>query len=212
MANFVRWLLPKEQKFFDMLKDQSSNVVEGANEFKKLIDNFDNLSGIEKRDFVRRIKDIEHKGDDLTYNITSILDKTFVTPIDKEDIYELTMLLDDVIDLIYQTSVRIFIYKINKIDIYIEKLTQIVIEIVEKIDQGILEVRNLKNMKQLCVEVHTLENKADNVYIAALSKLFEGKIVIDVIKYKEIYELLENITDKCEDVSNVIESIVVKHA
>jgi len=212
MANIIQWFLPKDQKFFDMLKEQSSNVVKGANEFNDLIYNYNKISYSKKRDSTRKIKNIEHRGDELSHGIIGILDTTFITPIDKEDIHQLTILLDDVIDLIDATSERIFIFKISKIDSYIKNLTTIVLEIVKRIDEGILELSKLKNMNQFYIDVHTLENKGDDLYRAALAKLFDKKDVIDIIKYKEIYELLENIMDKCEVIANVVESIVVKHA
>ena len=127
MTNIIHWLLPKEEKFFDMLREQASNVVDGANEFKKLIEDYNKIDESERKNFVKRIQDIEHIGDNLTHNIIGILDKTFVTPIDKEDIYRLAMLLDDVIDAIYHTSERLIIFKISKIDIHIKNLTHVVL-------------------------------------------------------------------------------------
>lgn len=148
----------------------------------------------------------------MTHNIIGTLDKTFITPIDKEDIHRLATLLDDVIDFIYATSLRLVIFKIKFIDSHIKNLTEIILEIVKKIDNSILEISKLQNMSQFYVDVHTLENKGDDIYHTAIAKLFDKKDPIEIIKYKEIYEFLENITDKCEDIANVIESIVVKHA
>ncbi|HJN56596.1 MAG: DUF47 family protein [Candidatus Woesearchaeota archaeon] len=212
MANIIHWLLPKEEKFFHMLKKQSFNVVKGANEFKGLVENYNKLSYPKKKALVKEIKQIESNGDSLTHEIIKSLDRTFITPIDKEDIHRLTMLLDDVIDLIYATSERLIIFKIKKIDKFIIDFTKIILEIVKRIDNGILDVRKLKNMNNFYIQVHTLENKGDEIYYNALEKLFENKNTIEIIKIKEIYEYLENIIDKCEDIANVIESIVVKHA
>jgi len=212
MANIVNWLLPKEQKFFHMLKDQSSNAVDGAKKLKDLIYNYDRLDNSDKIAYVKKIKDIEHKGDELSHRIIGILDKTFITPIDKEDIHNLAMLLDDVVDLINVTSQRFVIFRIDKVDRYIKKMAEIVLEIVNRTDEGILEVSKLRNMKKYYIDVHTLENKGDDVFHAALVQLFDKKEVLDIIKYKEIYELLEKVIDKCEVIANVIESIVVKHA
>jgi len=212
MTNIIHWLLPKEQKFFHMLKDQSENVVTGAEEFKRLVDNFNKLSINSKKASVKKIKYIEHKGDQLAHKIIGILDKTFVTPIDKEDIHRLALLLDDVIDFIYTVSERLVIFKIGKVDSHIKKLTNVVLECVKKIDKGILGVSKLKSMNQFYIDLHTLENEGDEIYHAALAELFNKKNVIDIIKLKDIYLFLENIIDKCEDVANVIESIVVKHA
>lgn len=212
MVNIVHWLLPKEEKFFHMLQEQSSNVIDGANEFKDLIYNYNELSYSEKEDFIKKIKDIEDKGDGLTHNIIGLLDKTFITPIDKEDIHQLAVLLDDVLDLICATSRRLIIFKINKIDSHIKNLTDIVVEIAKKVEQGITEISKLKNMNQFYIDVHTLENKGDEVYYNALAKLFDKKDAIEIIRYKNIYEFLEETIDKCEDIANVMESIVVKHA
>ena len=212
MANLVNWLLPKEKKFFLMLRDQASNVVDGANEFKYLIDNYNSLSDIKRKELVKKIKDIESKGDNIVHNIIGSLDKTFITPIDKEDIHRLSMLLDDVIDFIYATSIRLTIFKISRINDHIRKLSDIILETVKKIELGVIGVSKLKSMNRFYIDIHTLENKADDIYHEALGDLFNKKDPIEIIKYREIYEYLENITDRCEDIANVIESIVVKHA
>ena len=212
MANLVNWLLPKEKKFFLMLKDQASNVVDGASEFKNLIDNYNSLSDIKRKELVKKIKEIESKGDNIVHNIIGSLDKAFITPIDKEDIHRLSMLLDDAIDFIYATSIRLTIFKINRIDDHIRKLADIILETVKKIELGVIGVSKLKSMNRFYIDIHTLENKADDIYHEALGDLFNKKDPIEIIKYREIYEYLENITDRCEDIANVIESIVVKHA
>jgi len=212
MTNILHWLLPKEQKFFHMLKDQSVNVVKGAEEFKNLVDNYDKLSDSGKKDIVKKLKAIEHKGDNLAHKIIGILDKTFITPIDKEDIHRLALLLDDIIDFIYTISERMIIYKLKKLDKHINELVDIVFESVKKIDKAIFGVEKLKSMNQFYIDLHTLENEGDEVYHAALAQLFKKKNVIEIIKLKDIYTYLEDIIDKCEDVANVIESIVVKHA
>ena len=212
MANLVNWLLPKEKKFFLMLKDQASNVVDGAIEFKNLIDNYNSLSDVKRKELVKKIKEIESKGDNIVHNIIGSLDKAFITPIDKEDIHRLSMLLDDAIDFIYATSIRLTIFKINRIDDNIRKLADIILETVKKIELGVIGVSKLKSMNRFYIDIHTLENKADDIYHEALGDLFNKKDPIEIIKYREIYEYLENITDRCEDIANVIESIVVKHA
>ena len=212
MANLVNWLLPKEKKFFLMLKDQASNVVDGASEFKNLIDNYNSLSDVKRKELVKKIKEIESKGDNIVHNIIGSLDKAFITPIDKEDIHRLSMLLDDVIDFIYATSIRLTIFKISRINDHIRKLSDIILETVKKIELGVIGVSKLKSMNRFYIDIHTLENKADDIYHEALGDLFNKKNPIEIIKYREIYEYLENITDRCEDIANVIESIVVKHA
>ena len=177
-----------------------------------MIYDYNKLSYSRKRDFVKRIETIENKGDDLTHNIIGLLDKTFITPIDKEDIHRLAELLDDVIDLINKTSKRLIVFRIIRIDSHIKNLTDIVMDIVKKIEYGVKEMSKLKSMNKFYVDVHTLENKGDDVYHTALAKLFDKEDPIEIIKYREIYDFLESVLNKCEDIANVIESIVVKHA
>src|SRR3989338_5909288 len=202
MANIVHWLLPKEEKFFQMLKEQSSNVVKGAREFKELVDNYNKLSYSKKKIFVKKIEELELKGDDIAHKIIGELDKTFITPIDKEDIYRLAVLLDDVIDTIDKTASRLIIFKITKIDSHIRHLTDIILEIAKKIDDGVMAVSKLKNMHEFYIDVNTLENTGDELYRTALAKLFNREDPIEIIKYKEIYEFLESVINKCEDISN----------
>ncbi|MCH8067082.1 MAG: DUF47 domain-containing protein [Nanoarchaeota archaeon] len=212
MTNIIHWLLPKEEKFFLMLRDQASNVVEGANEFKNLIDNYNSLSDVKRGELVKKIKEIESKGDNIVHKIIGSLDKTFVTPIDKEDIHNLTSLLDDVIDLIYAASIRLKIFKIKIVDVHMKSSADIIQDTIKKIEMGVIGVSKLRSMNRFYIDIHTLENKADDLYHKALEDLFNNRNPVVIIKYKEIYDFLEDITDKCEDIANVIESIVVKHA
>ena len=205
--------MPKEDKFFEMFIEQSEYALEAAKELKSFIDNYPKFEGKEGEFKARVIKSIEHKGDELTHRIIEKLDKTFVTPIDKEDIHQMAVLMDDVIDLINAVALRFVLLGIKRIDSYITKLVDIILNAVSELNRSITDLKKLKNMKEHYVKIHSLENEADDVYHEALSELFHFyKNSIDIIKYKEIYELLEGITDKCEDVTNVIESIVVKHA
>lgn len=212
MPNIMHWLLPKEEKFFDMLKEQSSNAVDAARELRSFIEQYENLSLGSKKEFVKKMKSIETKGDELAHKIIGLLDKSFITPIDKEDIHRLTMLLDDIIDFIYDATVRIVIFDVRRIDNFVISLSQIVFDIVNKVDEGIGKIGKLNGMSQFYIDAHTLENRADEIYYNALSELFKKENPIDIIKYKEIYEFLETITDRCEDIAHVMESVVVKHA
>ena len=213
MANMIQWFMPKELKFFDMLKEQSENAVNAAKELKSLIQHFPKLSYESKKIASKNIKRIEENGDDITHNILAALDKTFITPIDKEDIHHMARLLDDVIDLIEAVSARIVLFNIEKVDIYIKQLVEVVVNIANEIDGGIYNLKNLRRMEEWYVKVHSLENQSDDIYHEALFRLFNNnKSTLYIIKYKEIYELLEQVTNKCEDVANLIESIVVKHA
>ncbi|MBI2652252.1 DUF47 domain-containing protein [Candidatus Woesearchaeota archaeon] len=213
MPNIMHWLVPKEEKFFEMLSEQSEYALEIAKELKDFISHYHKLEKSERKSKVQIIKNLEHKGDEVTHRLIEKLDKTFITPIDKEDIHEMAVLLDDIIDLINAVTLRFLILGIERIDSHITKLVDIINNAVSEVHKSITDLRKLKNMKERYVNIHSLENEADDVYYDALSDLFHFyKNSIDIIKYKEIYELLEGVTDKCEDVANVIESIVVKHA
>ncbi|MBI2660555.1 DUF47 family protein [Candidatus Woesearchaeota archaeon] len=213
MASIMHWLVPKEEKFFDMLGEQAENALEGAKELKNFISNYDKLDKGERKSKAQSIKIIESKGDDITHKIMEGLNKTFITPIDKEDIHQMAVLLDDVIDLINAVALRFVLLGVERTDSHINKLADIILACATELNKSILDLRKLKSMNEHYVKIHSLENEADDVYHEALSELFHYyKNSIDIIKYKEIYELLEKITDKCEEVTHVIENIVVKHA
>lgn len=213
MAGIMHWLIPKEEKFFEMLTEQSQNVLEGAKELKNFVDNYPGFERSERKSRAQAVKKIEHKGDEIAHGIINKLNKSFITPIDKEDIHQMTVLLDDIIDLINAVALRLVLLGIERIDNYINKLVDIILQAVTEINKSIAELKKLKHLKEHYVKIHSLENEADDVYHEALSELFHFyKNSIDIIKYKEIYELLEKITDRCEDTSHVIEAIVVKHA
>jgi hypothetical protein len=213
MSKIIKWLLPKEEKFFDMLKVQSENVLDGVMEFRRLIKDFNKINDKEKKAIVDKIRILESKGDDIAHDIISTLDKTFITPIDKEDIHSITVLLDDVIDIVDVTSKRLLLYKIKKVDKYIVELTEILWKCGVEINKCISKLKKLKEVKQHCINIQTLENESNVVRNKAISNLFNNnKDPIQVIKYRDIYEFLEITTDKGEDIAHVIESIVVKHA
>ncbi|MBI2654574.1 DUF47 domain-containing protein [Candidatus Woesearchaeota archaeon] len=213
MVNIMHWLVPKEDKFFEMLTEQAENALEGAKELKTFVDNYSKFDRSERKAKTQIIKNIERKGDEITHKMIDKLNKTFVTPIDKEDIHRMAVLLDDVIDLINAVALRFVLLSVERIDEYITKLTDLILSSVSELNKSISDLRKLKDMKEQYIKIHSLENEADDVYHSALSDLFHyHKNSIDIIKYKEIYELLEEITDKCEDITHVIETIVVKHA
>lgn len=213
MKRIMNWLVPKEEKFFDMLAKQSENALKAAEELKEFIRDYEKSSRSERKSKSNSMKSIERKGDEIAHEIMEKLDTTFITPIDKEDIHRMTVLLDDVVDLIDAATLRFVILGIERIDDHIIKLVNITHQSVEELNKAVADLKKLKHIKEHYIKIHSFENEADEVYYNALSELFHFfKNPIDIIKYKEVYELLEGVTDKCEDVANVIESIVVKHA
>lgn len=203
-------LIPKEEKFFQLFKAMTSNIIEGARLLKEMLDNFDNP--VESQ---RRIKDVEHKGDSITHEIIQKLNKTFITPLDREDIYNLASKLDDIIDLIDASASRVIMYNVETIPPEAKSMGFIILQSCYAVDKAVAMLGKKTNEQifEACVEINALENEADRVSREAISRLFdEEKDPIQLIKWKEIYETLEKATDKCEDAANILESVVVKNA
>lgn len=213
MANIMRWLVPKEEKFFEMLAEQSQNALEAAKELKVFVDEYSKFERSERKAKAQSIKNIEHKGDELTHKIIERLDKSFITTINKEEIRQMAFLIDDITDLVNEAALRFILLGIERIDGYITKLVDVIVHSVSEISKSISDLKKLKHLKEHYAKIQSLKNEADDIYHEALSELFHFyKNSIDIIKYKEIYELLEKITDKCEDTASVIGSIAVKHS
>ena len=202
-------LIPQEKIFFQLLEQESKNVLAGAQALNDLILNFDDLSA--RRD---RIKDIEHRGDEIVHDIYDHLVKSFVTPIDREDISKLASLYDDVLDYIYAVVNRLFLYEIDSPTEPMRRFTDTVVKSVQEIDIAFAGIRKIKGpeIEARCIEVDRLENEADVVLNEAVANLFKSKDAIMIIKMKEVYELMETITDKCEDVVQVIRDIVLEYS
>jgi uncharacterized protein len=203
-------LIPKEEKFFQLFKQMTENTIEGAKALKDMLDNFDDPATSQ-----RRIKDIEHNGDSLTHEIIQKLNKTFVTPFDREDIYALSGALDDILDLIDASAQRIIMYNVESIPHEAKSLGFIILQSCQAVDKAVAMLGRKSNDQifEACVDINALENEADRVSREAISRLFdEEKDPIQLIKWKEIFETLEKATDKCEDAANILESVVVKNA
>lgn len=203
-------LFPKEIDFFEIFDQAAENMINGAVALVELFENFDDL---ENR--VKKIHAFEHEGDLLTHETMRRLNKTFLTPIDREDIHALAARLDDVLDLIWAASDRFLLYKVRgKIDGVVE-LSRYLEDLAKAIHRAVKELKSKRYsfVQDLCIEINRLENEADRVFREAVGKLFENeKDPIEVIKWKEILEHMENATDRCEDVANILEGIVLKHA
>lgn len=203
-------LMPKDDKFFVLFKQMTENITEGARLLKDMLDNFEDPAESQ-----RMIKDVEHKGDSITHAIIQKLNKTFVTPLDREDIYSLASKLDDILDLIDVCSQRIIMYNVESIPGEAKSLGFIILQSCLVVDKAVamLGKKSNEQLFALCVEINALENEADRVCREAISRLFdEEKDPIQLIKWKEIFETLEKATDKCEDAANILESVVVKNA
>lgn len=206
----LSWLLPKGSKFFDLLETQVANVLRASEVLNQMIEDYQNLE--EKRRF---IKDIEANGDTIARKIFEELNKTFITPIDSEDLSSLAEALDEVLDHIEGTSDRLVLYKVKEPNEAIRHLTKHLTLTAKETYVIISKIRNLSRAKEIlehCAKMDRLEHDADSLYRSAVSELFNSQNAIEILKLKEIYDSLEEAADKCQDVADVVEGIVVKNA
>ncbi|HEY5538034.1 MAG TPA: DUF47 family protein [Thermoplasmata archaeon] len=204
------WVLPQERKFFDLLEGVAENVVKGAEALVDMFQDFRNVA--EKR---RRVKEIEHAGDNIVHEIFEALNKTFITPIDREDIQSLASNLDNILDMIDAAANRAHLYEIDAPSDAMRQLAQVILDGARQLQAAVTMIRDMKQgdkVEEIAVEVHRLENVADDVMNSAVARLFhDGKDPIHIIKFKEIIERLEEATDYCEDVANVLSDVVAKN-
>jgi len=209
----MRWLKPREMIFFDLLESAAANAYQASQLFDLEIRTGDPVRFAELR---RQMKDLEHIGDDLTREIMDRLNHTFVTPIDREDIMQLAHAIDDVVDKIHAICERLILYRIGHVMPAVTEMSSLIVEGSGEILHLIRFLRNMSNQKEIqdrIRRVHTLENKADSIYHAALAQIFENpKDPIELIKWKELLEQIEDASDKLELVAKVIGSTVMKNA
>ena len=200
--------LPRDENFFLLFEKAADNLVVGT---RLLQDFMDHYEQIEQK--AQKIKDIEHQGDLLVHEIVEKLNRTFVTPIDREDIHALASALDDVLDSIEAVANRMMIFKIPAPTEPLKQMTAILVRAVEEIQKAVHSLRKLDHLMTFCIEIKNLETRADEISRHLLAELFDGeKDPITVIKWKEIYGRMEAAADMCNDIANIIESIVVKNA
>lgn len=201
-------LIPRETKFFRMFAEVSQNLTEAARLLYELLSN--QQGGAER---IRQLQELEHRGDDMTHNIIRMLNQTFITPFDREDIHRLTSSLDDVLDFVNAAAVRMTLYRITSPPPAAVELAKLIIRQAEELSVGVSLLETNQKVLDHCVEVNRLENEADRVSRRAIAELFEHeKDPIQLIKIKELYEVLETATDKAEDAANVLEAVALKSA
>jgi predicted phosphate transport protein (TIGR00153 family) len=203
-------LFPKEIDFFEIFDRTSLNITKAASQLVDLMESFDNLEARAKE-----IHEIEQDSDMLTHDIMKKLNKTFITPIDREDLYTLASRMDDVIDLIWAVVDRIAVFKIRESTPEAIAMSKDLLTTAEVMHKAIkkLKEKNYAHVQEFCIEINRLENRIDRGFRDALGRLFdEVKDPVLIIKWKEVYEHLEDASDRCEDVANVLEAIVLKYA
>jgi uncharacterized protein Yka (UPF0111/DUF47 family) len=212
MKNILKFLMPNEDKFFLLLNQQADNLLETGKIFCDSIEKYNNLSAEEKRERQKKIKDREEAGDVLSYHIIEQIDTNLITPFDREDVHELTILIDDILDSIDSTFRRIIYCDLKKTDEIMINLNNSIMDSIEAIHCGIGDLKTLKEIKSYCTKIETIENQSDTFLAMGLLHLFQNvKDPILLFKTKEIYEHLESITDRCKVVSRVLRSVTVKH-
>lgn len=201
-------LIPREKKFFQMFRDVSENLTQGARLLHDILKNPHDLT-----DRIDKLQEIEHRGDEMTHAIIRALNQTFITPFDREDIHALTSSLDDVLDFVNSAATRMKLYGITAPPAPAAALAALIVTQSEELSKGVSLLEENQHVLEHCVEVNRLENEADRVSRKAIAELFEReKDPIQLIKIKELYEVLETATDKAEDAANVLESVVLKSA
>lgn len=213
LNSLLKAFMPKNKVFNELFEKVAGNVAIMSDRLRDLVaeSDFDKRVAI-----VTQIEDLEHANDDLTHNIFTELGRNFITPFDREDIHYLATSLDDIADYIYASAKKINFYKVNPNDMGFQKLAEVIQMSATELKSAVSQLRDMKNMKSITeslVKVNSYENQADDLFDMSIERLFETEPdAKEVIKKREIYQVMELATDKCEDAANVIESIIIKYA
>lgn len=211
--SILKFFLPKDKVFFQLFENVSESVIQMAEKLKEVVQEKD----FSKREIlIKEIEDIEHINDEYTHRIFTELGRNFITPFDREDIHYLATALDDICDYIYSAAKKINFYKVNPDDETFHKMTDLILSSCTEVRKAVIELRDMKNIRKITdamVAINSIENQADDIFDMGIEKLFETEPdAKEVIKKREIYQVMEIVTDKCEDAANVIESIIIKYA
>lgn len=208
MPGLLSKLLPREESFFDMFVEMAENIHDGAQGLADLLANYTDVPAK-----VARIKEIEHRGDDITHNLITRLNQTFITPFDREDIHELSSKIDDVLDLTDAAASRMVTYHVDRVRPGVPELAKILLAATAQVAAAVRALGKHDRILDHFIEINRLENESDRLCRSLIAELFEGeKDPVQIIKWKEIIEVIETAVDKCEDVANVLEAVTLKSA
>jgi len=200
--------MPHDQDFFVLFQKQAENVVVGAQAFVNMLEHY---TGVPEQ--VQSIKAIEHAGDEITHHIFRKLNQTFITPFDREDIHELGSTMDDVIDLVDAAASRFVLYRVSRVRPGTVELCKVLAAATVELNEAVHAMQSPDKALHRVIEINRLENESDRICRTLIAQLFEEEQnPVEIIKWKEIFEVIETAVDKCEDVSNVIESVILKNA
>ena len=211
--SILKFFIPKDKVFFQLFESVAESVTQMAEKLKEVVQEKE----FSKREIlIKEIEDLEHINDEYTHRIFTELGRNFITPFDREDIHYLATSLDDICDYIYSAAKKINFYKVNPDDATFQKMADLILSSCTEVRKAVVELRDMKNIRKITdamVAINSLENQADDVFDMSIEALFENEPdAKEVIKKREIYQVMEIVTDKCEDAANVIESIIIKYA
>lgn len=211
--NIFKYFLPKDKIFFQLFQSVTEVCVKMGNTLKKVV----NEPDFEKRGIlIKEIEDLEHTNDDYTHRIFTELGRNFITPFDREDIHSLANALDDISDYIYACAKKINFYKVDPSDTGIQKMSELILSSCIEVEKAVRELKEMKNLRIITdamVAINSIENHADDIFDLSIERLFATEPdAKEVIKKREIFQVMEIVTDKCEDAANVIETIIIKYA
>jgi len=208
MPGLLQRFLPQERGFFDLFDKQAENIHAGA---KALLQMLDHYTGVPEQ--VQSIKAIEHQGDEIAHTVLTKLNQTFITPFDREDLHELCSRLDDVIDLIDAAASRFVLYRVSAVRPGTAELVKVLVSATAEVVSCVKSLSTTDRALKFVIEINRCENESDRLCRTLIAQLFdEEKDPVQIIKWKEIFEVIETAVDKCEDVANVIEGVILKNA
>ncbi|HSU28551.1 MAG TPA: DUF47 family protein [Chitinophagaceae bacterium] len=213
LNSFLKIFMPKNRVFYDLFEKIATNAARMGELLKDTVaePDFDKRAAI-----ITQIEDLEHANDELTHNVFTELGRNFITPFDREDIHYLAAALDDIADYIYAAAKKINFYRVNPNDTGMQKFAELIEQGAAQVRIAVMELKDMKNIRNITealVKINSIENQGDDIFDMSIEKLFDTEPdAKEVIKKREIYQVMEIVTDKCEDASNVIESIIIKYA
>lgn len=213
LQSFLKIFMPKNKIFYELFEKVADNAAKMGSLLRDIVaePDFDKRASL-----IMQVEDLEHANDELTHNVFTELGRNFITPFDREDIHYLATSLDDIADYIYAAAKKINFYRVNPNDTGLQKFAELIEQGAQQVKIAVTELRDMKNMRNITealVKINSIENQADDVFDFSIEKLFATEDdAKEVIKKREIYQVMEIVTDKCEDASNVIESIIIKYA
>ena len=209
-VGIVEWLVPQDRIFFDLFDDLGNTCTQAAELLVTITDDYTDL-----KNRTHKMEELEHRGDEISHRIYEQLNRTFITPLEPEEINRLTTALDDILDYIEGTTLMMMNYGITDTDAAMKELAQLIYLSVNEIALAVKAIRKIRDpsyVEEKCIEVNRLENLADDVTAHAIIELFKGGDAVTIIKLKDIYQNLESATDKCEDAANVLSDIAIRHS